>query len=147
MSRTIPCIRQMEDADCGAACLAMVLEYFGKRVDLSELRDVTGAGRDGVTALSIVNAARMYRLQARGVKVFGRPSYEMTAEVMGTPFDYPLSSRMDENDSILVFDRVHVPCNGSFDLGVGGGGGRGDERHDRCHRRNAHGPLTVGSGR
>jgi ABC-type bacteriocin/lantibiotic exporter with double-glycine peptidase domain len=68
MSRTIPCIRQMEDADCGAACLAMVLEYFGKRVDLSELRDVTGAGRDGVTALSIVNAARMYRLQARGVK-------------------------------------------------------------------------------
>src|SRR5262249_46536987 len=68
MSRTIRCIRQMEDADCGAACLAMALEYFGKRVDLSELRDVTGAGRDGVTALSIVNAARMYRLQARGVK-------------------------------------------------------------------------------
>jgi 4-hydroxyphenylacetate 3-monooxygenase len=33
----------------------------------------------------------------------------MTAEVMGTPFDYPLSSRMDENDSILVFDRVLVP--------------------------------------
>jgi ATP-binding cassette subfamily B protein len=68
MSRTIPCIRQMEDADCGAACLAMVLEHFGKHVDLSELREVTGAGRDGVTALTIVNAARTYRLQARGVK-------------------------------------------------------------------------------
>jgi 4-hydroxyphenylacetate 3-monooxygenase len=34
------------------------------------------------------------------------PSYEMTAAAMGTPYDYPLSSRMDENDSILVFDRV-----------------------------------------
>src|SRR6184192_107438 len=39
-----------------------------------------------------------------GVKLFCRPSYEMTAAVMGSPFDYPLSSRMDENDSILVFD-------------------------------------------
>ena len=68
MRRTIPCIRQMEDADCGAACLAMVLDYFDKRVDLSELRDMTGASRDGVTALSIVNAARAYRLRARGVK-------------------------------------------------------------------------------
>ena len=68
MSRGIPPIRQMEDADCGAACLAMVLGYFGKRADLRELRDATGAGRDGVTALSIVNAARAYGLRARGVK-------------------------------------------------------------------------------
>ena len=68
MSRGIPPIRQMEDADCGAACLAMVLGYFGKHADLRELRDATGAGRDGVTALSIVNAARAYGLRARGVQ-------------------------------------------------------------------------------
>jgi ATP-binding cassette, subfamily B, bacterial len=68
MSRRIPCIRQMEDADCGAACLAMVLGYYDKRVDLSELRDMTGTGRDGITALSIVNAARACGLRARGVQ-------------------------------------------------------------------------------
>ena len=68
MSRGIPPIRQMEDADCGAACLAMVLGYFGKRAGLRELRDMTGAGRDGITALSIVNAARAYGLRARGVQ-------------------------------------------------------------------------------
>ena len=68
MRRTIPFIRQMEYADCGAACLAMVLGYFGKRVDLRELRDMTGAGRDGVTALSVVNAARAYGLRVRGVR-------------------------------------------------------------------------------
>ncbi len=44
-----------------------------------------------------------------GLKLFCRPSYEMTAATVGTPFDYPLSSRMDENDSILVFDNVFVP--------------------------------------
>ncbi len=68
MRRTIPFIRQMEYADCGAACLAMVLGYFGKRVDLRELRDMTAAGRDGVTALSLVNAARAYGLRVRAVR-------------------------------------------------------------------------------
>jgi 4-hydroxyphenylacetate 3-monooxygenase len=33
----------------------------------------------------------------------------MTANVMGTPFDYPLSSRFDENDAIFVFDNVLIP--------------------------------------
>src|SRR3989441_3324704 len=46
---------------------------------------------------------------APGVKLFCRPSYELTAEVTGTPFCYRLSSRTDENDSILVFDKVFVP--------------------------------------
>ena len=31
------------------------------------------------------------------------------ASVMGTPFDYPLSSRFDENDAIFVFDNVLIP--------------------------------------
>jgi 4-hydroxyphenylacetate 3-monooxygenase len=54
---------------------------------------------------------------APGVKLFCRPSYEMTAAVMGTPYDYPLSSRMDENDSILVFDKVLVPWENVFAYG------------------------------
>ena len=68
MRRTIPFIWQMEDTDCGAACLAMVLGYFGRRVDLRELRELTGTGRDGVTALSVVTAARACGLRARGVR-------------------------------------------------------------------------------
>ena len=48
-------------------------------------------------------------LNAPGVKIICRTSYEMTAAVMGTPFDYPLSSRFDENDAIYVFDNVLIP--------------------------------------
>jgi 4-hydroxyphenylacetate 3-monooxygenase len=33
----------------------------------------------------------------------------MMSSVMGTPFDYPLSSRFDENDAIFVFDNVLIP--------------------------------------
>jgi 4-hydroxyphenylacetate 3-monooxygenase len=53
-------------------------------------------------------------MDAPGVKLICRPSYAMAAEVMGSPFDYPLSSRLDENDAILVLDRVLVPWENVF---------------------------------
>lgn len=46
---------------------------------------------------------------APGVKLISRVSYELQAAVTGSPFDYPLSSRFDENDSILVLENVLVP--------------------------------------
>src|ERR1700739_4850260 len=48
-------------------------------------------------------------MNAPGVTLFCRTSYEMMASVMGTPFDYPLSSRFDENDAIFVFDKALIP--------------------------------------
>jgi len=54
---------------------------------------------------------------APGLKLYCRPSYEMTASAMGSPFDYPLSSRLDENDSIIVFDKVFVPFENVFAYG------------------------------
>jgi ATP-binding cassette, subfamily B, bacterial len=68
MKRRVRLVRQMEEADCGAACLAMVLAFFRKRVPLDDLRTMTGTGRDGVTALSLVRAARASGLEASGVQ-------------------------------------------------------------------------------
>jgi ATP-binding cassette subfamily B protein len=57
----------MQLADCGAACLAMVLAYHGKQVPLDELREMTNTNRDGVDALAVTQAAQQYGLRARGV--------------------------------------------------------------------------------
>ncbi len=43
---------------------------------------------------------------AKGLKLLSRKSYEESA---GAVFDSPLSSRFDENDSVLYFDDVKVP--------------------------------------
>lgn len=51
---------------------------------------------------------------APGVKLICRTSNEYRAAVLGSPFDYPLSSRVDENDAILVFDEVFVPWENVF---------------------------------
>lgn len=48
----------------------------------------------------------MVPLGAKGVKLLSRKSYEAAA---GAKFDNPLSSRFDENDSVIYFDEVKVP--------------------------------------
>jgi 4-hydroxyphenylacetate 3-monooxygenase len=56
-------------------------------------------------------------MDAPGMKLLCRNSYEMSAAVMGSPFDYPLSSRLDENDAIFVLDNVLVPWENVFVYG------------------------------
>ena len=46
--RRIPLVRQLSELECGAACLAMVLGYYGKPLRLEEVRQAMGAARDGV---------------------------------------------------------------------------------------------------
>jgi 4-hydroxyphenylacetate 3-monooxygenase len=54
---------------------------------------------------------------APGVKMISRMSNEYRAAVLGSPFDYPLSSRLDENDAILILDNVFVPWEDVFMYG------------------------------
>jgi two-component FAD-dependent monooxygenase len=56
-------------------------------------------------------------MDAPGVKLICRTSYTAAAAVMGSPFDYPLSSRLDENDTIFVLDKVLIPWENVFIYG------------------------------
>ena len=49
-----------------------------------------------------------------GIKLICRPSYEMAAAATGSPWDYPLTSRFDENDAIFVFDNAFIPWENVF---------------------------------
>ena len=69
MRRRIPYIQQLEISDCGAACLAMSLAYHGRDVSPEEIRRATRTSRDGVDAISIIEAARGYGLDARGISI------------------------------------------------------------------------------
>jgi ATP-binding cassette, subfamily B, bacterial len=69
MPRRVRYVPQMEMAECGAACLAMVLDFHGVAVPLDELRVACGVSRDGSSAASVVRAARRYGLKAAGLKL------------------------------------------------------------------------------
>lgn len=69
MARRIPYVQQLEISDCGAACLAMTLAYHGRSVSPEEIRRATRTSRDGVDAISLINAARSYGMEPRAVRV------------------------------------------------------------------------------
>ena len=67
--KRVPPVTQMSEVECGAACLAMILQYYGRKTSVSEIRDRYGIGRDGLSALAIVKAARNYGLRVRAVSL------------------------------------------------------------------------------
>ena len=65
----VPVLQQISMVECGAACLAMVLSYHGRKTTVSEVREQCGVGRDGLSALSIVKSARKYGMRVRAVSL------------------------------------------------------------------------------
>ena len=65
----VPVIMQLEALECGAACLDMILAYYGKWIPLEQVRKDCGVSRDGSNANYIRRAAVNYGLNADGFKV------------------------------------------------------------------------------
>ena len=61
-----PLLLQLTETECGAACLGVVLAYFGRWVSIEELRESCAVGRDGCNASDVFRAARRYGLEAKG---------------------------------------------------------------------------------
>ena len=60
---------QYEVSEWGVVCLKMILEYWGKTASIEELRSTCGVSRNGCRALDIVNAAKLYDMDAIGLNV------------------------------------------------------------------------------
>lgn len=77
----VPLVLQMENAECGAASLAMVLRYFGKKsISLEQLRIDCNVSRNGVTAKGIKRAAikndlicNVYKTTPKSIKKLSLP--------------------------------------------------------------------------
>lgn len=62
-------VQQLEAADCGAACLAMVMGYWGRQTRLAEVRNLVGSGLEGASAAQLIDAAHRVGLLGRGSRI------------------------------------------------------------------------------
>lgn len=99
-------VRAEEETDKGIIVSGAKMVATGSALTNYNFVAHYGAVPVGSEDMALVFVAPM---DSPGVKLICRQSYEMQAAVMGSPFDYPLSSRFDENDSVLVFDKVLIP--------------------------------------
>src|SRR3984957_12120994 len=108
------CVHVEKETDAGLIVSGAKVVATG-----SVLTNYTFVAHHGLIPLQDKNFAAVFMLptNAKGVKFLCRTSYEMTATVMGSPFDYPLSSRLDENDAIFIMDKVLVPWENVFVYG------------------------------
>ncbi|MCL1468036.1 cysteine peptidase family C39 domain-containing protein [Argonema galeatum] len=63
-----PCILQHTDEDCGAACLASITQYHGRKFSIRHIRDLIGTNQMGTTLLGIRRGAESLGFNARGVR-------------------------------------------------------------------------------
>jgi HlyB family type I secretion system ABC transporter len=66
--RRLPHVYQLDEMDCGAACLAMVTRYFGKTVGLPRIRELVDTSTDGTSLFGISHGAQALGLEARNVR-------------------------------------------------------------------------------
>jgi len=91
-----PMVMQMEALECGAACLTMILAYYGRWLPLQTVRQECGVSRDGSKAVNVMHVARKYGLTAKG--------YHFQPDVLQKEGSFPC---------ILHWNNNHfVVCNG-----------------------------------
>ena len=90
----VPVIIQLEALECGAACLTMILAYFGRWVPLEQVRLDCGVSKNGSNAWNIVRAAQKYGLSAVG--------HRYNAEKLKDSADFPCVAYWRFNHFIVV---------------------------------------------
>ena len=61
-------VRQQGQSDCGVACLASLLAYYGGHSRLERLRELSGTDSQGTTLLGLCQAARQVGFDADGMQ-------------------------------------------------------------------------------
>ncbi len=112
----VPVVMQMEALECGAACLDMILAYYGRWVALEQMRVDCGVSRDGSNARNIIKAARKYGLAANG--------YRLDIEALKDKGHFPCIVHWEYNHFIVLNGfrgnkvSVNDPSRGNVVMGV-----------------------------
>lgn len=87
---------QLDAMDCGPACLKMIAEYYGKSYSLEHLREISYISREGVSLLSISEAAENIGFRTLMV--------QLPYEKLVSDCPVPCILHWDQNHFVVLYD-------------------------------------------
>src|SRR5690625_6884545 len=113
MFKRIKGFYQYNQEDCGAACLATVLNFHNIRTTISVLRNEMSYDKNGANILSIIEIAKKYGLEA---EAYEGNFEQLQEQIEQDQFKYPMivhvereNIRSEEHTSELQ-SRGHLVC-------------------------------------
>lgn len=112
----VPVVMQLEALECGAACLTMIMAYYGLWLPLERVRYECGVSRDGSNAKNLLLVARQYGFDAAG--------YRMEPESLREEGIFPCIVHWEFNHFIVVDgfkgNKVYVndPGKGNYSMSI-----------------------------
>ncbi|MCQ2591871.1 MAG: peptidase domain-containing ABC transporter [Treponema sp.] len=91
---------QHDETDCAAACLGMILEYYGREVNIRKLRTVAGTDMQGTSGYGIKLCAEKFGLSCKG---FAIPEKNRLNEI---PMPAIFHTRKDSQEHYVVVESV-----------------------------------------
>lgn len=88
-------IHQHDQTDCGPACLAMIAHFYGKKIPLQYLREISNITKEGVSFLGITTAAENIGFETLSVKA----SYN---EILENKFFLPCILFWNQNHFVVL---------------------------------------------
>lgn len=78
--KKVPFIEQSEHSECGLACTAMILNYYGNHVALSHLRDIYGVPKGGNTLTNLYQILSDRGIDTKAIRVLSLDILEQQTE-------------------------------------------------------------------
>lgn len=102
--KKVPYIEQMHHSECGLASLAMLLNYYGHCISLSELREIYGVSKGGTSLYQITKIAENYNLNVEGYRVIAEDlkSVKLPAILHWENKHYVVLERINNRKAVIV---------------------------------------------
>lgn len=98
-------VRQEEISDCGACSLLSIIRYYGGNASLENIRMFSLTNHTGVNALNLINCAKKYGFDAKGLRVDNFDNIK-----------FPFIAHVNINKSLSHFIVVYDELSTCFDV-------------------------------
>lgn len=114
MNMKYPHIMQLEEKDCGAACLSMICEFYGAKFPITKCRDLIKADTLGATIYGIVRGSETIGLEATALE---GNEQELLRGIQDNEIHFPFIAKIVNQDLFEHFIVVYAIKNNKMYIG------------------------------